>query len=334
MSDQKLTEAGDLENWIVDHPEALDPKLKIITTQFNRWASKEGSAQERPDIIALSESGELVVVELKSVKDSTVHLQALTYAALASSFTLDTLAEEHASWHNRKFSPAEKMTTEQAKEELRSFIESDGDFDEDLGFALPRVMLVAPEFPSQVLTTIQWLSEIAPDLLIECHQYQLFTVPGEDTASHVVASFTQIFPVVDIQDLRLRAQSPRVTAAKEQQRSRQRRAVSRILEKKLIPDGATLTFDPSSQGNKHTAPVVKKWLDEDHSRKTATWDINSTDPLCWNADPEERWSATSLRNEIFRRAGAPPSTATATEGWFYEGENLPTIADRPSASSD
>lgn len=46
MLKQKLGEASDLETWIVDHPEVLDPKIKIITTQFNRWASEEHSALE------------------------------------------------------------------------------------------------------------------------------------------------------------------------------------------------------------------------------------------------------------------------------------------------
>lgn len=331
MVEQHLEEVKDLETWIVDHPEALDPKLKIITTQFNRWASKEDSALERPDIIALSEAGELVVIELKRVKDTTVHLQALTYAALASSFTLDLLAEEHASWHNNRSHPDEKITTTQAKEELESFIEADEKFDEELGFALPRIMLVAPEFPGQVLTTLQWLGEIAPDLTIECHQYRLFTVPVDETSSHLVASFTRIFPVTDIQDFRLRAQSPRVTAAKEQQKSRQRRAVARILENRMIPDNASLTFNPAGQGKKESVPLVQAWLEEDPVRQDVTWDAHSSDPLRWGVEPEKRWSATRLRNEFFRRAGAPPATARATEGWHYQGEHLSEIADRTPA---
>lgn len=326
MVEQRLGEVSDLETWIVDHPEVLDPKIKIITTQFNRWASQEHSALERPDIIALSDSGELVVIELKRIKDTTVHLQALTYAALASSFTLDLLADEHAAWYNRHFQPDENMTQAQAKEELESFIEADDEFDDELGFALPRIMLVAPEFPAQVVTTVQWLSEIAPDLAIECHQYRLFTVPAEETDSSLVVSFNRVFPVKDIQNLRLRAQSPRVTAAKEQQQSRRRRAVARILEHELIPDEASLNFDPSGQVKQESVAQLKAWLDEDPARRDFTWDAHSRKPLRWSVEPEKQWSPTRLRNELFHRAGASPGHFAATLAWFYQGENLSVVA--------
>ena len=269
-----------------------------------------------------------MVIELKRVKDTTVHLQALTYAALASSFTLDLLANEHAAWYNRRFQSAENMTQAQAKEELESFIEADDEFDEELGFALPRIMLVAPEFPAQVMTTIQWLSEVAPDLTIECHQYRLFTVPAEETDSSLVVGFNRIFPVKDIQQLRLRAQSPRVTAAKEQQQSRRRRTVARILDHELIPDGASLDFDPSGQVKQESVAQLKAWLEEDPTRRHFTWDAHSSKPLRWGVEPEKRWSPTSLRNELFTRAGAPPGTFAATEAWFYEGENLSVVASQ------
>lgn len=267
-----------------------------------------------------------MVIELKRVKDTTVHLQALTYAALASSFTLDLLANEHAAWYNRRSPSAENMTQAQAKEELESFIEADDEFDEELGFALPRIMLVAPEFPAQVVTTIQWLSEVAPDLTIECHQYRLFTVPAEETDSSLVVSFNRIFPVKDIQELRLRAQSPRVTAAKEQQQSRRRRVVARILDHELIPDGVSLDFDPAGQVKQESVAQLKAWLEEDPTRRHFTWDAHSFKPLRWGVEPEKRWSPTSLRNELFARAGVPPGTFAATEVWFYEDENLSVVA--------
>lgn len=328
MIEQRLGEVTDLEVWIVDHPEVIDPKMKIVTTQFNRWASEEGAALERPDIIGLSDSGELVVIELKRIKDKTVHLQALTYAALASSFTLDVLAQEHAAWHNKQFQPTDPMTEVQAKEELESFLEVDDEFDEELAFALHKIMLVAPEFPAQVLTTVQWLNEVAPDLTIECHQYHLFTVPTGETVANLVVSFNRIFPVEDISQLRLRAQSPRVTAAKEQQKTRRSKSVSRILDHDLIPHGASLDFDPSGKANQESVSTLEAWLNQDPARRDFTWNSHSRNPLKWGVEPEQEWTATSLRNELFKRAGVPRGTFAATTAWFYQGEDLALVAER------
>lgn len=328
MITQQFGEATDLESWIVDHPEVIDSKMKVVTTQFNRWASVEGSALERPDIIGLSESGELVVIELKRVQDKMMHLQALTYAALASSFTLDLLAQEHAAWWNKKFQPSEKMSEAQAKEELVSFIEADDDADEALVFALPKIMLVAPGFPGQVVTTVQWLNEVAPDLTIECHQYQLFTVPGGENAASLVVNFNRIFPVEDLQQLRLRAQSPRVTAAKEQQRSKRRRSVARILDNNLIPHGAALQFNPSGQVKQESVSQLELWLNEDSVRRDFTWDAHSAKPLRWGLQPQKRWTPTSLRNELFKCAETHRGNFAATEAWFYQGENLAVVAGR------
>lgn len=328
MVEQNLSEVTHLENWIVNHPEVIDPKMKVITTQFNRWASEEGEAQERPDIIGLSDSGELIVVELKREKDKGVHLQALTYAALVSSFTLDVLAQEHAAWYNKKFPSPDKMTEVQAKEKLENFIEGDDEIDETLVFALPKIILVAPEFPGQVLTTVQWLSEVAPDLSIECHQFRLFTVPTSESKPDLVVSFNRVFPVEDIDQLRLRAQSPRVAAAKEQQKSRKRRSVARILDNDLIPHGASLDFDPSGHVKQESVTRLNAWLNEDPSRLDFTWDANSYKPLRWGVEPEERWTPTGLRDELFKRAETPRGSFAATAAWMYEGENLAVVAEQ------
>lgn len=95
MTDEGLLETVHLEAWITAHPEVIDTSLKIVTTQFNRWISDSDSAQERPDLLALSTSGELVVIELKRGGDRRVHLQAITYGALAAGFTRESLAEAH-----------------------------------------------------------------------------------------------------------------------------------------------------------------------------------------------------------------------------------------------
>lgn len=329
MEEQKFGEASHLEEWIIKHPELIDPTMMIVTTQFNNWASEAGASLERLDILGLSASGELVVVELKRGKDKTVHLQALTYAALVASFTLDVLAQAHATWYNKRFQPAEQMTDAQAKEKLESFVEAEDDGEEPV-FALPRIILVAPGFPASVLTTVQWLSEVSPDVTVECHQYELFDVSAGNDGSDVVVSFNRIFPVEDMERIRLRAQSPRVSVAKEQ-RSRQAPAVIRIAEKKLIPAGSRIYFDPSTRVNKESVAVVQTWLGENSARQEFTWDPHLREPLRWGVEPDKRWGPTALRDEIFERAGAPKANFAATEAFFFEGEHLAVVAGRDAS---
>ncbi|RSZ61895.1 hypothetical protein EAH68_10425 [Corynebacterium hylobatis] len=333
MEEQKFGEASDLEEWIIEHPEVIDPAMMVVTTQFDRWASAVGASLERLDILGLSTSGELVVIELKRVKDKTVHLQALTYAALVSSFTLDLLAQVHAAWYNKRIQPVEKMIDAQAKEKLKGFVEAENDGEEELVFALPRIVLVAPDFPSPVLTTVQWLSEVAPDVTIECHQYELFDLSSGNNESDVMVSFNRIFPVEDMERIRLRAQSPRVSVAKEQ-RSRQTPAVVRIAEKNLIPEGARITFDPSTRVNKDSVAIVQAWLEGDPARWAFTWDPHPREPLRWGLEPDKRWGPTALRDELFERAGAPKANFAATEAFFFEGEHLAVVAGRDSSGGN
>src|SRR5690349_4158767 len=96
MSEQSLTEVAHLQPWVVSHPEILGGNVKVVTEQFGSWVTSGGQvAAERLDILGLDATGQLVIVELKRDGDKRIHLQALTYAALAAGFTKETLANVH-----------------------------------------------------------------------------------------------------------------------------------------------------------------------------------------------------------------------------------------------
>lgn len=334
MESQGFRELQHLENWVVDNPEVIDPTMMVITTQFGSWVAENDKAQERPDIIGISSTGDLVVIELKKVLDKNVHLQALTYGALCSSFDLELLAGEHAKWFNRKASADQQITVQDARDKLINHLDADGEnaADASTTFALPRLVLVAPGFPPQVLTTVQWLSEVAPDLSIECHQFDLFSVEDQkgspSYAPNIVASFNRVFPAEDLDQYRLRAQSPRVAIAKEQKAERKKNSVIRILEKGLIENGAALDFNPGGNVKQPSVEVLNAWLDEDPVRRNFYWDSSSSKPFVWGIEPEARWSASSLKNRLFEEAGADQGNFAATLAWFYRGENLAVVADR------
>lgn len=319
MTNEGLTETGDLENWIKEHPEVIDQTLMVVTTQFNSWASEMDSARERPDVLALSTSGELVVVELKRDKDRRVHLQAITYGALVAGFTKDVLASAHADWLKR--TKGSVVTHAEALEALEDHVEAE--WTDDL-FRLPRLVLIAESFPAQVLTTVQWLAAVAPDLTVECHEYQLFK-----QADTVFVSFQRLFPVDDLTDRRLRPiMSADTTGVREQLTTNKRRAksVTVISEKNLIPEDAEMTLQLKGLARPEVVKAVNDWLQAEEGRSFFTWKPHSVRPLRWGVEPGVEWTPTALRDEIFLRADIAKPTFSAADAWFYQGSNLYYLA--------
>src|SRR5699024_7927011 len=264
------------------------------------------------DVLALAESGELVVIELKRGLDRSVHLQALTYAALVSGFTRDVLADAHSDWLRRR--GRTDATPEAARRELEGHVE--GEWNDEL-MALPRVILVAEKYPDQVITTVQWLSEVAADLTIEAHEYRLFD-HGED----VSVSFRRILPVEDLEDRRLRpGLSERTAEVREQLSENRRRArsVALIHEAGAMPDSSWIELGLESIVRPEIAARVAGWLDADPRRRDVRWRSHRSRPLVWAAaeDPEHQWSPTALRNEIFERAIGERGTFSAADAWQF-----------------
>lgn len=330
MIELGLQETTHLERWIVDHPEVLDPTLRVITTQFGRWSSVMDTARERPDVLALSDSGEVAVVELKRGGDAQVHLQALTYAALAAGFTKEVLADAHARWLTRRAPGEPPVTSEDALARLVEHVQSD--WSEDL-LTLPRIILVAEDFPAQVLTTVQWLAAVAPDVTIECHEYHVFVDAG---GAHF-ASFQRIFPVDDLEERRLRPTLfDSAGEVRERIASNKRRAksVTIIAESQAIPEGAPLRLDLESLVKSDVVQIVNTWLDEEDLRRKVTWTNHPTYPLVWAVEPEARWTPSSLRNRIFDEAAGYAPSFSAADAWTYEGRNLYTIASDLMAEAE
>ena len=320
MTAQSLTETDHLEEWIKKNPSVLDATLMVVTTQFNSWAATNGLAKERPDVLALSTSGELVVIELKRDSDRRIHLQAITYGALVAGFTKEILAAAHADWLRRD--SGEQVTQEEALERLSDHVDSELS---DETFALPRLLLVAESFPSQVLTTVRWLSAVAPDLAIECHEYQLFEHSGA-----VVASFQRIFPVRDLEDELLRPIMSAGTAGVRQQLAsskRRAKSVTLIHDHGLIPTGAQLTFELEGLVKPAVIEPVMRWLQADPQRTDVTWIPDPARPLRWGAEPERMWSPSALRNAIFEHAGVAPAQFSAADAWRYDGQSLYWVAN-------
>lgn len=319
MRTEALSETKDLEAWIVAHPEVLDATLKIVTTQFARWQSDSGAASERLDLLALAQSGELVVIELKLEKDRNIHLQGITYAALVSGFTAETLASAHSDWLSKNGEPT---THSEALNALRDHV---GEFDEEL-LQLPRVILVAESFPSQVITTVQWLSKVASQLQIECHTYTVFSEAGL-----LSVAFDRLYPVNDLADQFLTPRPSDVNTPQDRLESnrRQAKSVTRIHEAQAIPEGARVELVLKGQARPELITKVNSWLDEDSRRREVTWSPHRSRPLVWAVDPDPnaRYTPSALRDAIFAASGVPKGSSSAADAWSFKNKTLYQVAN-------
>lgn len=198
-----LQERKDLQEWVIKYPEILGSGVKVVTFEFDRWRASSGPLpQDRLDVLGLNQDGRLVVAELKRDKaPDTTEMQAIEYAAMASRFTVESLAEQHARfWMLR----GKKKSTDEALTELQTHAP-------DLSnktLRQPRIVLLARDYPMVVTASVVWLSEMGLDItLVQFKPYES-TAPDEHGVSHtqILISVSQLYPVRDVEEFMISPQ--------------------------------------------------------------------------------------------------------------------------------
>jgi hypothetical protein len=184
-----LTERAHLQEWTIAHPEILGHGILIITFEFDRWSVTNGpSPRDRLDVLGLGRDGRLVLCELKRGKvPDTVEIQAIKYAAMASRFTEDDLADLHAEF--LKKSNKEVLTSSESLEKLRAHTEASISPEQLLS---PRIVLLAEEFSPSVTSSVVWLNEQGLDITLR--RYKAYVTASKQT----VVTVSQIYPVTDV----------------------------------------------------------------------------------------------------------------------------------------
>ncbi|BBX50363.1 hypothetical protein GCM10009645_36640 [Mycolicibacterium poriferae] len=330
LADLGILEAVHLEQWIVDHPEVLGDQVKIVTTQYDRWSSDSGDlARERLDILGLDSSGQLVVVELKRGKDSRIHLQAITYAALVAGFSKETLADAHADYLGRL--AGEPISAAAAREQLEAHV--DGAWDDDV-LTVPRIILLAEDFTAQTYTTVVWLSGLTPNLSIEMHTVNAFVLP-ESTPPQSCIAFRRLYPIADPATKVLTpgiAMAPADSVTnKIAEKQRRIRSTYLLYDSNAIPENADVTLNLRTWINADLAAAVETWVAEDTRRGRAVWVSHRDRPLRWAAGPADQatLTPTTLAKQIVQEAtGELVEAIPGADVWYYNGESLADLAKR------
>ncbi|TKJ28388.1 hypothetical protein A6V29_02660 [Blastococcus sp. CCUG 61487] len=325
LTEMGLHERAHLQEWVLDQPQVLGDDVLIVTSEFDRWSGHDGTrTRDRLDVLGLDAAGRLVVAELKrDDSGGDVHLQAITYAALVSRFTLETLAEAHAQYRTRRGDP---MTTSEAADRIAEHV--GGELDPDV-LRRPRLVLIAGSFPRQVTHTAVWLSEMGVDI-------SLVSVTVWRVDNRLVAGFTKVYPTAEVEEFTLapaRAEA-RVATEKAAERNRAANAVRRLVEAELLSNGEALTLQPTHGTTAQTRAAIADWVAEDPARGRATWRNDPVSPLVWAADGQP-WRPTTLAKHILLEAAGVDAAVRGPAWWVTSaGADLAELADGGSGRKD
>lgn len=137
-----------LQEWIANYPECLGEKLLIIQKEFDGF----NDTNERLDLLALDESGTIVVI--KNKLDDTgrdVTWQALKYVSYCSTLSKQQIKEIYQAYLD-KYSP-----NENAEENIIEFFNGKPFSEISLNENDQRMILVAGKFRKEVTSTVMWM---------------------------------------------------------------------------------------------------------------------------------------------------------------------------------
>jgi hypothetical protein len=216
---------------------------------------------------------------------------------MASRFTLNSLAEQHARFRANRNDP---ITTEEALADLQ---EHAPDLSVDT-LRRPRIVLLAREYPPVLTASVVWLSEMGIDISLMQFQAYRATVPDTSGEPHsqVLVSVSQLYPVRDVEEFTVSPERQQIKeAAETKKRVQDVSTVKRLVDADAVPDGTVFTISPRNDINPEMREQVDQYLDAEAKRRTATWQNKASAPLVWDGDGTE-YSPSGLVRHIVAEA--------------------------------
>lgn len=303
-----IWERTHIEEWVRTNPEILGEDLLIVSIEFDRFSN----SNDRLDLLAVDREGNLVVVELK--RDSAAgyaDLQAIRYAAMVSSMTIDKLVPYYISY--KKKYDDELLTDLEAKEQIIEFVESDS-FSELS--TKPRIILCSEGFSAEITTTVLWLRESEID--ISCVSITPYKVDDK-----VIVVPKVVIPLEEAKQYLIDIKR------KEEEREQSSRKVRPktmkiLLENKLVQEGDKLSL-------KNGLP---SWLAYDENdptfKATITGKQGQSNAIVWEKDGNE-YAVSALAWKIFKDLHPENKNPGGVNGnWHWvnaEGKPLWEVAE-------
>jgi hypothetical protein len=315
MADVGLKERDDLQRWISDHPEIVEPDLLLVTAELDRWELKDKKVSDRLDVLFLDSDGALLVAELKRDQaPDTTDSQALKYAAYCSQLTVDDVIEEYSRYH--------KEDIETAKTEVVNHAPALAD--EELGPT--RIRLVATGFGPSVTTVVLWLRDLGLD--IGCVELRA----RRWSESSAVLTARQLLPPPAAEDYLVKRRRREESEEKKEARKRRRDSVGILLEAGTIDVGTELKLSLEAM-TADWRPAVEKAIQENPHTGLAEWTAsgNRNSALRWKLDGDE-YSATGLVWKLLTDLKLDVTAVAGPDYWLLpDGRTLSQAASETGA---
>lgn len=186
---ENLLERKDLQRLLRRDITPIGEDLMVIDEEYGDWEE----SNRRIDLLCLNKSGGLVVVEIKRTEDGGhMELQAIRYAAMVSSMTLEQVIKAYAR--------ACGGDEEAARTGVLNFLQLDSEDEAELTGDV-RIVLVPADFSAELTTAVLWLNR--HDIDITCIRLRPYRMGNE-----ILIDATQIIPLPEATDyeVKVRAQ--------------------------------------------------------------------------------------------------------------------------------
>lgn len=197
-----VLERKDIQRLLRQDIQPLGEDLLVLAEEYADWED----SQRRIDLLCLARDGALVVVEIKRTEDGGhMELQALRYAAMVSSMTLEQAVQALAR--------SASLDHDEARRRVHGHLATRGGQEPALSGDV-RIVLVAADFGRELTTAVLWLNK--RDLDIRCIRMRPYRADG-----HVLVDIVQILPLPEASEyeVRLRVQQQERRSAEAGQRA-------------------------------------------------------------------------------------------------------------------
>jgi hypothetical protein len=184
-----VLERRDLQRLLRHDISIIGQDLMVIAEEYGDWED----SNRRIDLLCLSKDACLVVVEIKRTEDGGhMELQAIRYAAMVSSMTLDQVIHAYATNNTGDI--------DEARSEIHAFLKYEGEGDLELSGDV-RIILASADFSTELTTAVIWLNK--RNLNVTCVRMRPYQLEGD-----ILIEATQIIPLPEAADyeVKMRAQ--------------------------------------------------------------------------------------------------------------------------------
>lgn len=214
FASESILERRDLQQALQHNIEVVAPNCLILTEEYAEW----DSSRKRIDLLALDKQANLVIIELKRTESGDhMELQAIRYASMISTMTLDHAVEVYQNYKNRLCDL--ELTKDDALLDLENFVDIELDetnFGNDV-----RIVLVSADFSKELTTSVIWLNE--RDVDITCVRMKPYKY--QDT---ILLDIQQVLPLPEAKDYQIKAQK-KAEERREKQKNLSTRDYSKYL---------------------------------------------------------------------------------------------------------